>query len=805
VPNETDGLIERAAAQLRQSAAFPNASGERLRSQDQDRRSGHAESQVRFGHSVQRAALEADTRPIPAAGVVEHEEWRLRHLLRMASLHKFALTATALLCFAVSAAAILLITPRYTAVAFVAIGNRAPSVATRIQNDVDGTIVQVAPDEAAVNTEVDYLQSRPVAERAMNYLNLWGLPEFNPSVPPGGGPLNPVVAWVRQAIALARQWHARLSGSPVSDLREGELEKRSKAIDNFLAKLTVDVKRSSQIISVQFEDPDPRLAAAAANAVADQYIERQIDLASRAAQRATAGLEQAVAALRERVAQSDQAYESYRGAFDSQNGRELLGKETEEASKELATARVARQVVEARLTALQGLTGANPTNDATSEVTQSRVMQTLHEQAAVLQGRLAELSASFGDANPQVRQVKAAIGTVHREMRAEVARQTRALQADLKVAVAREASLRQGLAGTRAQSAQSSLGQAKLDALKVEAESNRAVLTAFLTRLHEANTSAKLVQRANAEIVAPASVPLRPAFPKTVPFLVMAAVGSTLAGLGVAIAREKAAPTYRSSAEIEVGTGVRTLALVPLIRNLQPLSAEAMLSSASFYVEAVRALYVKLLLRQRLKMFVVTSARPGDGKTTLAASLALLAARAGRKVLLVDADLCTAGASRIFRLEGHAGLAELIGGGKEFADVVATTGDNPNFHFLAAGAAGNLLAARADLEAALGLLRRVRENYDLIVIDSPPVLAVADALALSAAADATLFAVRWGSTPRAAVKLGLDALHASPSGASVGVVLTIVDAHEHARFGYADSAFYAKDLVRDYGASEGRA
>jgi Mrp family chromosome partitioning ATPase len=115
------------------------------------------------------------------------------------------------------------------------------------------------------------------------------------------------------------------------------------------------------------------------------------------------------------------------------------------------------------------------------------------------------------------------------------------------------------------------------------------------------------------------------------------------------------------------------------------------------------------------------------------------------------------------------------------------------------------MAARSALESTRGLFRSLREEYDLIIVDSPPVLAVSDAMALSAQADATLFAVRWGATPRAAVKLGLRRLlRSSNSGTATGIVLTMVNPREHSRHGYADSAFYAKELVGYHSSNKAR-
>jgi polysaccharide biosynthesis transport protein len=426
-------------------------------------------------------------------------------------------------------------------------------------------------------------------------------------------------------------------------------------------------------------------------------------------------------------------------------------------------------------------------------------MQNLRQKAADLHGQLAQLTSLLGDNHPKVQNIKAAIARSNEEMRAEVGRLVTSLEGDVRLASAKEESLRQILAKTQDDIARSSDGQKKLEALKAEAASNRAVLDGFQKRRIEAiGVSAKPPQRIDAEIVSRASVPQEPAKPKKKILLAIAVAGSAMAGFGAAFAREKHDQTFRSSQEVELETGLRPLALMPLTQNGKGPQDEILASSTSFYGETIRTLYMTLLLRQRFKMVVVTSARPGEGKTTLAASLALMAAKAGRKVLLVDADLCTGGASRAFGLLSHEGLAELISSGKQLSEVVGRFGPSTkfDFDFLSCGTQKNAMAARSALENTLGLFRRLREEYDLVIVDTPPILAVSDAIALSTQADATLFAVRWGMTPRAAVKLGLRRLLGSSHRRTVtGIVLTMVNVREHSRYGYEDSALYTKELV----------
>jgi uncharacterized protein involved in exopolysaccharide biosynthesis len=698
--------------------------------------------------------------------------------------------------------------PLYLAEAAVLVGNREPGV-TRIELKIEGDAARLLPDPETVQTEVEILRSRTLGAQVAHYLKLWEHAEFNPSIDPDrqGGAFQTIGAWIAAQYARARVlagWPSLVAteegGSPDRTTAvDDSIAKEATSVDILLSRLTVALKTNSRVIAVQFEDRDPRFAAAVVNAVVDFYVANQAAATSLAMQDTTQWLEQTVAELRERVARSDRAYEQFRASFEARGGRDFLDRKMADASSQLVTAELARKDAETRLMQLRSLLGKHVTDVETSEVASSPIMQSLRQKATDLSGQLAQLSATLGDRHPKLQTIKAGIAKTNEEMRVEIARLVTSLEGNVRLATMKEESLRQSLAAARDGISESSGGQMKLNSLKAEAASNRAVLEAFLSRLNVAHkASATPLQRADAEIVSHASIPKMPAKPRITMLLAIAAVGSTTAGVGITLARDKADQnrTFRSGEQIEIATGIRTLALVPLTNHSRDPHDEVIASPGSIYAEAIRALDRALFLRRKSKVLVVTSAHPGEGKTALAISLALTAAAAGRKILLVDADLCKGGATQAFGLTGHLGLAELIALERPFSEVVATAGPSSNFHFLASGQQDRAIAARSVLERANGLLPRLRADYDLIIIDTPPVLAVSDAIALSAEADMTVFAVRWGATPRSAAKLGLRRLlRSSGNGGMAGIVLTMVNPRLHSRYDFADSAFYTKELL----------
>jgi uncharacterized protein involved in exopolysaccharide biosynthesis len=322
---------------------------------------------------------------------------------------KYVLIGSTVLIAAALAAAMLSLAPRYTAVAIIAVADRAPNSASDGDSGVDGKMVGRSPDAAVVYREVNYLRSLAVARTAIDNLLLWNLTERNAAAQLIG-PLGAITGWISSAVAWFRRvdaGHSEASSPHVAD--------QAALLDKFRSKLVVEAQPNSRIIAVRFEDLDPNLAVAAANAVANQSVTREI------------------------------------GA-------------TPNAARELSEAEAARHHLEMRLTSLRSAAGTDPINAATSELAEAPAMRTLQEQAAGLQSILVELSAKVRDSDPQIQQVKAAIDQVHYEMRAELVGRVAALEAELKAAAAKEVSLRRSLAKSRTGSADSSPGEVKLSA-----------------------------------------------------------------------------------------------------------------------------------------------------------------------------------------------------------------------------------------------------------------------------------------------------------------------------------------------------
>ncbi|HEX8374056.1 MAG TPA: CpsD/CapB family tyrosine-protein kinase, partial [Geminicoccaceae bacterium] len=261
---------------------------------------------------------------------------------------------------------------------------------------------------------------------------------------------------------------------------------------------------------------------------------------------------------------------------------------------------------------------------------------------------------------------------------------------------------------------------------------------------------------------------------------------------------------FRSGEEIEAELGVPTLGLVPQTRR--PVEAALRQPRAAF-TESVRAMYVALAADPGAaasglnggRVLAVTSALPGEGKTTIATALACVLAADGHDVLLVDADLRRPSAHRALGLSAARGLTDVLSGDADL-DAMLLGEPGSRLRVLPAGTRqASPVGLLASAEAA-GLIAELRRRFDVVILDTPPLLPVADARVLARLADEVVLVLRWGRTRRSAARLALR--HLVESGATVaGVLISRVDPRRHATYGYGDAAAYSGASLKYYAAA----
>jgi capsular exopolysaccharide synthesis family protein len=574
----------------------------------------------------------------------------------------------------------------------------------------------------------------------------------------------------------------------------------SGAVDVVASRLRVVPKGSSRAIAVEFESANAQHSAAVVNAVADQYIEQQRAFREKRMQELTDWLNGKVAVLREQVERSENSVERYRsenGLVPDQAGVSFLAKQMSETDSQLIAAQAERAGLQARLSQLKTLASRPGGLAATTDVLNSPAVQGLTRQLEDLQQKQAQLGSDHLADHPKMVSLNTGIADVRGKIGGETTKIIASLENEVRIATTKEGLLRQKGDHLRLQMWQANQADITLRSLQREARVNSMLLDGFLTRVKEGQ-DARVLQESEAQIVSYSDVPRFPERPNKPLLVLLALCGALIAAAVLAIAREKYDRSLRSCEEIEPELGLRVLGYVPTTKSLRkPVTCcERPLSLAA---EAIRSIYVALrshgVARSPFAV-MVTSAQPQEGKTTLALGFAAMAASSGQNVLFIDADLRKGSATAVLGLHEHSGLAEVLirESDLEAATVVHA---GSGLSCLPVGKHANLGAAVQSIGRLPDLIELLKLRYDLIVIDTSPVLAVSDALLLAAHVDETVLAIRWGTTSRKVAELALNRL--IDSGAKVaGAAVTMVDIRRHARYGFGDSVLCSKGFMAYY-------
>ncbi len=695
---------------------------------------------------------------------------------------------------AVSFVAVHTIKPRYTAEATVIIGSPRAQVL-----DLKSVLAGLGGDSEAIESEIQLLRSRRVARSVVERLNLAQNEDFNPPKSPPG-PISRFRAGAREKWdELTTRWIP--FWSPLKPAAEPDdafaHDPVTIATENFLKHLTVSPKGRSRVVAVSVDSRDPALAAAAANEVVNTYIANQLNAKREATASAHKWLEDRVAEMREQVINADQAVAAYRKRAGITQGRTgtLLSEQISTLGEQAVQARVARANAEARLKAIQGAAGSARL-DGMPEVQASPTIQALRAQESALLAQAADLSRTYGDQYPKVGSIRSAAGAIQGRIRAEIGDVVASLKEQARTAEAREASLNANLAALRQDVNTGTESEVELRALQHEAEANRALYDRLLARSRETNVESGL-QQADAQMVSAADTPQTPSFPNPAIILPIFFVASCIATVLLVFAVETLDNGFSSLEQVEQSLGIGALGVVPRLKRgasgRRELASYQLERSQSAYGEAVRSLYTSLMLsgaEQTPKVILVTSAMPGEGRSSIVLSLARLMASCGKRVVVVDCDFRRPALHKAFGGSQSPGLVECLSGKAQVQDMLQSDTVSPAY-LVASGSVGRVAPDLLGSEEMKRVLQKLSDRFDLVLLDSSPVLAVSDTRHLCRLADKTVFVVRWQDTRRQAVTAALRQV-LEAGGSLAGILLSMVDLKQYSK--HSTTGFYQRRI-----------
>lgn len=716
----------------------------------------------------------------------------LRELLRKLWRRRRVIVGTVVVLTVLSILIAFQLTPKYTASALVMVETRENQVV-----DIQSVLSGLPPGTETLNSEIQIIRSRKLAGVVVDRLKLELDPEFN-------GALREKSVWAMMLGWLREQKQELISSSPDEASTETPLDpavrQRLGVIESFLGAVSVSLKEQSRVIEISIESESSQKASRIANALVDQYLVSQLEAKYEATRRANEWLQERLTGLRESVQASERAVEAFRHEHNLIKGKDdtsLVSNQVSELSSQLIIARAKRAEAEARLGQIEGSIKSGGI-ESVSEVLSSRLIQSLRERESDVLSKSAELSAEYGAKHPRMIAVRTEIRNLREKIRAEVRKIIDGLKSEVEIAKARESSLNDSLGELEQRMGTLNRKDVQLRSLEREAQANSALLETFLVRFKETSAQ-KDIQTPDARIVSPASIPTLPSFPRKGLIIGLTLMASIFLGVVLVFAIEQLDAGFRSMEQIEKLSGHPALGLMPDIKKkIDPIQF-VLDEPVSAYAESLRNLHVSLSLSDvdnPPKVILMTSAGAEEAKTTTSISLARLLARAGHKVIVIDCDLRKPSVHERMGLPRKPGLVELLAN-KEGAKSVIQKDDASGADVIVAG---ERAASPPDLLGSghmKQLLAELSKEYDLVILDSSPTLAVTDSRVLARFADKVVFVIRWEKTRREAALLGIKQIKEA-GGDLAGAVLSVVDARKHAQYDFADSGYYHGKYTKYY-------
>lgn len=706
--------------------------------------------------------------------------------------------------------------PTYTGQVKVLFGSPKP------QFGQQQTILADSPlDLAQIESQLQILRSKAILVSVIDQLKLAEDPDFDPSTRPLARLLRTLKAFL--GVEAARQDTRQSDGADA-------------LVAAFEDRLTTSRVGFSNVIEIQYSSSNPKRAAEVANALANTYIVDQLNAKFEANRKATTWLHERLRDLGQQALTAERAVNAFRSQNNivAADGKLMDEQRVAELNSRLVAARAQTSDALARFDKFQAIVRPNNA-DATSEAANfdvsvsdtlnSTIINNLRQQYLEYARREAEWSTRFGRNHLAVVNLRGRMRDMRTSILDEVRRLAAASKSDYEAAKQRQEGIEKQLAQAVAQSRMTNSAESTLRELETNAKGYRSLYESFLQRYMGA-VQQESFPITDARVISPASPPQGKSKPKSTVIVALGLLGGLALGAAVGFLRDVMDRVFRTAAQVESMLHMPCLSLVPLLKEVEPKQLPRELQQASKtlgqgaiarhsgvfwaatemplsrFAESIRSIKLAVDLNVTStsnKVVGITSSLPNEGKSTIAAALALLMAHAGARVIVVDCDLRNPSLSQSLAPTANVGLIEVISGRKSLEEavwrdpktnlaVLPTVRNKPLFH------SSEILSAAPTKQ----LFDALRATYDYVVVDLPPLAPIVDVRATAPLIDCFILVVEWACTKTDVVQ---HALHTAPNlhEALIGVVLNKTDMQALKRYDNYHSDYYSNKHYGRYG------
>jgi len=689
-------------------------------------------------------------------------------------------------------------TPIYQATAQIVIEKENPNLVS-----IEEVMAVDSTGTDYYQTQYKIIQSRTVTREVIRRLDLKNSPEFLP--PPSDNILSRMKVGIQDALSSTKDWMISLlktgdhtDGS--TELADGDASFDSELVSAFIERIEVSPIESSRLVDVSVQAKDPVMSARMTNELVNAYIGQNLEIKLTAAKNAAQWLGERINDMRKKVETAEKALLHYKETQNiitdfSSDAENITAQKLAELNTQLIEAESQRVEAETRYRQAVSIENTPDMLDSIPEVLSNELIIEVKKMEVVLFNRMSELSKKYGRNHPKMVAIESELAELKKRKRLEAQRVVNSLKNKYKMALAREESLKAALARQKAESLSLNKKAVQYGVLQREAESSRHMYDMLIKRFKETSLTEEM-KTGNIRIIDTAETPQFPVKPNKKRNLLLAVILGLFTGFGLALFLEYLDNTIKLPDEIKEDLNIPYLGAVPAfsqngIPHHIPSDLVTIHSPKSPVSESYRGIRTGILFSSADKspqVIMVTSVSPLEGKTTSAANLSVILANAESRVLLIDADMRRPRIHKVFEVDRKIGLSSVLVGTESLKDAIVSSRVD-GLDILPVGHIPPNPSEIIGSQKMEKLLDALRKKYSRIIIDSPPMLAVTDAVVLSQMVDGVLLVIRSGETPRTAIQNSLARLQ-TVKAKILGAILNSVGVGRDSYYYYQYSHYY---------------